>query len=157
MSHVEAESTTNQTNKSSRAGHVFLLLPEIPLAAVHEISSPNRSPTNPARSRAVGEDRSAVPIIPFPPTKLFTCSPSRRAEKQKKKNDSPLLCSPGTSAAVDGFRKDQIRRRHHRCRSTDARSDFQPVRSALLGARHAVVPEALGQRLQITVSERYAH
>lgn len=90
MSHVEAESTTNQTNKSSRAGHVFLLLPEIPLAAVHEISSPNRSPTNPARSRAVGEDRSAVPIIPFPPTKLFTCSPSRRAEKQKKKTIS--LC-----------------------------------------------------------------
>jgi len=93
------------------------------------------------RGRPFG--RTAI-IASSAPTQPFPFAP--RGELEGKKNRFPFaLCSPGNSVAVDGSRKDQVRRR----RST-ARSDLPPDRTALLGPRHAVVPGAVGQRLQIT-------
>jgi len=87
---------------------------------------------------------------PFGRTAIIASSASTKplpfAPRGEKKSRFPFaLCSPGNSVAVDGSRKDQVRRR----RST-ARSDLPPDRTALLGPRHAVVPGAVGQRLQIT-------
>jgi len=114
-------------------------LPEIPLAAVHEIPSPNRSPTK------LGAGKTVRPYCYNSVLCLHEAAPLRAARRKKKSRFPFALCSPGNSVAVDGSRKDQIRRR----RST-ARSDLPPVRTALLGPRHAVVPGAVGQRLQIT-------
>jgi len=93
------------------------------------------------RGRPFG--RTAI-IASSAPTQPFPFAP--RGELEGEKSRFPFaLCSPGNSVAVDGSRKDQVRRR----RST-ARSDLPPDRTALLGPRHAVVPGAVGQRLQIT-------
>jgi len=127
------------------AGRAFFFLPEIPLAAVHEIPSPNRSPTK------LGVGRAGKTVRPHCYNSLLCAHaavPLRAARRTRggKKSRFPFaLCSPGNSVAVDGSRKDQVRRR----RST-ARSDLPPDRTALLGPRHAVVPGAVGQRLQIT-------
>lgn len=98
------------------------------------------------QTRGGGRPFGRTAIISLPSHEAVRLFPFAARGETEKKIDSPLLCSPVTSAAVDGFRKDQIRRR----RNTDARSDLLPVRSALLVHRHAVVPGAVGQRLQIT-------
>jgi len=142
---AEAESTTNTNlTRGSRLAAVqcrarVFFFPEIPLAAVHEIPSPNRSPTK------LGAGKTVRPYCYNSVLCLHEAAPLRAARRKKKSRFPFALCSPGNSVAVDGSRKDQIRRR----RST-ARSDLPPVRTALLGPRHAVVPGAVGQRLQIT-------
>ena len=127
----------------SRAGHAFFprKYPWPPSSKFRARTGHQPNSGSAGRGRPFG--RTAI-IASSAPTQPFPFAP--RGELEGKKNRFPFaLCSPGNSVAVDGSRKDQIRRR----RST-ARSDLPPDRTALLGPRHAVVPGAVGQRLQIT-------
>jgi len=127
----------------SRAGHAFFprKYPWPPSTKFRARTGHQPNSGSAERGRPFG--RTAI-IASSAPTQPFPFAP--RGELEGKKNRFPCaLCSPGNSVAVDGSRKDQVRRR----RST-ARSDLPPDRTALLGPRHAVVPGAVGQRLQIT-------